>query len=74
MSDATRDPSKPLQGGARVGVDVAIASILVWLVGMYVPIEVMPQVQVLITAGVAGLLGGLGKFARDSGSLFGRVF
>jgi len=74
MSSETRDPSRPVPGGARVGVDVAIASILVWLAGLYVPVEVLPQVQVLITAVVAGLIGGLGKFARNSGSVFGEIF
>jgi len=70
----TRDPSTPLPGGARIGVDAALATILVWVAGMYVPATIMPPVQVLIIAAVAGVLGGIGKMARDAGSVFGKVF
>ena len=73
MAEA-RAPSQPIPGGVRIGVDAAIAAILVWFANQYVPLEVMPQVQALIVAGVTGIVGGIGKVLRDGGNILGKFF
>jgi hypothetical protein len=74
MTNGTsRSASQPAAGALRVGVDVSVANILVWLASQAVPSEVLGDVSNIIVIGVAMGFGALGKWLRNQGSIIGEV-
>jgi hypothetical protein len=68
-----RSASGPLAGGARTAVNVALANIVLAGLATFVPPELMPDANVLVTAGLSGVFAMVGKYMRDRGFILGQV-
>ena len=70
---APRKASRPSAGGMRVGLDVAIATVLVSLISEEVPGDMLPHIQALVVAVVSGILAYAGKVLRDKNMRIGQL-
>ena len=69
-----RDASSPVQGGLRAGVDVAVATVLVSVLGPYIPQDLVPYLNEIVLVATTGVLASVGKVLRDRKSIIGKIF
>lgn len=70
---APRPASGPVAGATRAAVAVSLAQVLMHFVSQVVPVEILPQVDFLLTGVVTAAFVYVGKVARDRGWIVGTV-
>lgn len=69
----TRRASQPAAGAARVGIDVALANLVMAGLARVLPSDMLGDVQVVVVILVAAGLGYIGKLLRDKNIPLGNL-